>query len=90
MLMKYVIAGNKREYDVFIHTYKLKPEDHRYVFDPITVRGTVDPHGYFVGTWRDRDDIAEIVETMWLCIRTPNPEFDKILTEFRSHKREVY
>lgn len=88
--MKYVISGNKQEYDVFVRKYGLNPTDHRYVFDPMTVRGTVDPHGFFVGTWRQRLDIHEIIETMWLCIRTPNPEFDKVLAEFRESEREVY
>ena len=88
--MKYVIAGTKNEYDVFIRQYGLNPTDHRYVFDPVTVRGTVDPHGFFVGTWRQRLDIAEIIETMWLCMRTPNPKFEEVLKEFRAQEREIY
>jgi hypothetical protein len=88
--MKYVIAGNKREYDEFLMKYILSPNEHKYVYDAISVRGTVNPQGYFVGSWRDRDDISEILETMWLCMRTENKEFEKVLAEFRSHKREVY
>lgn len=90
MHMKYVIAGNKKEYDDFIRKYELNINEHKYVYDAITVRGTSNPQGYFVGSWRDRDDISDILETMWLCMRTENKEFDKVLAEFRSHKREVY
>jgi hypothetical protein len=88
--MKYVIAGSKNEYDTFIREYKLNPNEYKYVYDAISIRGTRDPHGFLIGSWRNRDDISEIVETIWLCMRTPNKEFDKILAEFRSHKREVY
>ena len=83
-LMKFVIAGNKQEYDQFIDKYKLDRPQHRYVFDPMTIRGTCNPEGYFVGTWRLRKDIGEIVETMWLCMKTENPKFNKILNEIRS------
>jgi hypothetical protein len=88
--MKFVIAGNKAQYDQFIRRYGLNPNDHRFVHDAISVRGSVDPTGYFVGTWKERYDIQEILETMWLCMRTPNPTFEKILSEYRSKEREVY
>lgn len=89
-LMKFVIAGNKQEYDVFIRKYGLSPNQHKYVWDPISVRGAVDPTGFFVGTWKARADIQEVLETMWLCMRTPNPAFERILAEYRSKDREVY
>lgn len=32
-----------------------------YVFDVTVLRGVSDPHGFFIGTWRERKDIKEIL-----------------------------
>ncbi len=34
------------------------------VNSPLILRGVSDPHGVFIGTWKDRIDILSIVETL--------------------------
>jgi hypothetical protein len=38
--------------------------EYAYVTGVDTLRGIRDPHGVFVGAWRDRKDILEIVQTL--------------------------
>lgn len=57
---KYVIAGNYKEYKYFIDKKKFNPEEYVYVNDADSLRGLHDIHGYYVGTWRSRQDIDSI------------------------------
>jgi len=73
----FVIAGNKHQYEDY-RKRKYAEEYlktgmqggqkiHRsfyYVHDEYTLRGVRNPHGVFVGTWRDRKDILQILETL--------------------------
>lgn len=83
MITKLVIAGNKAEYDQFLRNNKLNSGEHVYVHDTYTIRGRRDPHGFFVGTWKSRPDIDDILETLWLCMSVKNEAFNKIITEHR-------
>jgi len=38
-----------------------------YVDSASRLRGLNNPHGVFIGTWRSRSDIKEIVETLLQC-----------------------
>jgi hypothetical protein len=40
--------------------------------------GIRDPHGVFVGTWREREDIKEIVETLFMQSVHVNRELERI------------
>lgn len=67
----YVIAGNALQANEFI---KRKAEEmwwagyssitlsnFVYVADVLTLKGVSEPHGFFVGTWRERQDILGIL-----------------------------
>ena len=54
-----------------------------YVDSPSKLRGYNDPHGVFIGTWRSRSDIKEIVETLLQCCYR-NPALEKIHQELLS------
>lgn len=72
-----VIAGNFRQY-VDYKNSKPNPEDYRYVSKPDTIRGIRDPHGVFIGTWRSREDIKEILQVLILSSRTPNKTLEEL------------
>lgn len=66
----YVIAGDYSQFKLFKANLadqmiregiELKTNDIVYVSKPSYLYGFREVAGYFVGTWRDRDDIEEIV-----------------------------
>lgn len=66
----FVIAG---DYQQFM-SYKLRKNTGQkfvYVSTIDTLRGQKDPHGVFIGTWRQRQDIHVILEE--LMVRSTNP-----------------
>lgn len=69
-----VIAGNKFEAVTWIHAdldkiYATKPStksmsDYIIVSNPDQLRGMKDPTGIFVGTWKQREDIFELLNML--------------------------
>jgi len=63
----YVIAGNNAE---FVELIKSKPietrSQYRYVFDINTIRDLCSITGVFYGTWRNRPDLAEIQNQIFI------------------------
>jgi hypothetical protein len=49
-----------------------------YVSSAADLRGYSDPHGVFIGTWKDRPDILEIVETLMIQSTHVNRSLAKI------------
>jgi hypothetical protein len=39
------------------------------------------PHGVFIGTWRNRLDINEVLNTLSICSRVRNPALDNLRSE---------
>ena len=86
--MKYiVVAGTRAEYEKFI----LKKAKDMFAVGQTSVsfsdfvyatadsiRGYSDPHGWFVGSWRNREDIKEILMLLRVAQRTPNDALEKI------------
>ena len=72
--MMFVIAGNhdqaynyinrKLEERILKGDIVSKIDDYKYVHNPTILRGIRNPHGVFVGTWKDREDILEILEIL--------------------------
>jgi hypothetical protein len=70
----FIIAGKKIEFDLFIRkklselyeagNTSLTLSDFVYVSSRDTLRGHRNPHGYFIGAWRERSDIVEIFEQL--------------------------
>jgi hypothetical protein len=86
----YVIAGNNSEF-VQYRAKKYTELNQAGVPVPLghwvnvsshnVIRGTSDPHGVFIGTWRDRLDINDILSTISVCSRAPSPAIDKLRQE---------
>ena len=88
----YVVAGTRWEAKEWImqDIEKKYPNDpsvtisnYVYVDSPNRLRGLNDPHGVFIGTWRSRSDIKEIVENLLQCCYR-NPALEKIKEELLS------
>lgn len=79
----YVIAGNRNE---FINFRDIKCNDLAkegktvslsnfvFVIAPIQLKGISSPHGWFIGTWRDRHDIKDIVQALCVCYHSGLPD----------------
>jgi hypothetical protein len=70
----YVIAGNFEQYRAFVKKktaealdQKLEYSSHNYVSSPEVFRGMRNPKGYFIGSWRQRNDIREILNQLLIC-----------------------
>jgi hypothetical protein len=60
----WVISGNRHEYNNYITEKDRKGEDMRnlvYLTDANKLHGYSEVHGVFIGTWRNRTDINEII-----------------------------
>jgi hypothetical protein len=67
-MKNYIIAGTYQEYSDWLRRKILSPSVHVCVSTPAVLRGTQNPHGWFIGTWRKRDDLEYIF--MELLTRT--------------------
>jgi len=88
----YVIAGTSSQAKGWImqDIEKKYPNDpsvtisnYVYVDSASRLRGLNNPHGVFIGTWRSRSDIKEIVENLLQCCYR-NPALEKINQELLS------
>ena len=89
----FVIAGTATEARVWIDSNIRKRHaagqtsvslsDYVTVTSSTTLRGIVDPHGVFVGSWKERWDLEEIVETLFMCSHSVNRELQKIRDDVR-------
>jgi hypothetical protein len=52
--------------------------DYIIVTNPEQLRGIRNPHGVFVGTWRERDDIKDIILTLITLSYGTNDELQQI------------
>lgn len=87
----FVIAYSKAEADHWIKSNidkrlrqgatTLSLSEYVYVDDAIRIRGIRDPHGVFVGRWRERLDIADIVENLLMNSIHVNKELERIRDE---------
>ena len=63
-MRNYIIAGNYEQYSLWIKKKIFSPSVHVYLTNPNTLRGVHNPHGWFIGTWYERDDMEEIFEVL--------------------------
>ena len=93
MSKTFVIAGNRQQADHWIKgnlekrlqsgITTLSMSDYVVVTDANRLRGISNPHGVFVGTWKDRVDIKDIVETLMIQSTVGNPALGKIWREVK-------
>ena len=91
----FVIAGNKYQAEDWIKKNlekramsgetTISRSQYVYVDDATKLRGIRDPRGVFIGTWRERWDIREVVETLMIQSIHVNPTLGKIWGEVK-HK----
>lgn len=93
----FVIAGTRSEYMEFVHkkvnelllSTTVSFSDFVYVDSADNLRGYSNPKGWFVGSWREKKGINEIIVCLHIAKSqyVPNPEFEKILIEWRAKGR---
>jgi hypothetical protein len=80
--MIYIIAGTReqamnwqREHMKNRHLQgeTVYSNEYMYVYGPDVFRGVKNPHGVFMGSWRHRPDIIEIVRTIRIQTDLPTP-----------------
>jgi hypothetical protein len=81
----WVICGNMTEYQNYVRSKPLN-SDKKYFFvgGPDVLRGFVNPHGVFVGSWRYRKDIGDILHELNIRSSVTNPTVKKLLHELSS------
>ena len=73
----FVIAGNHHEYQHYIHKKiaadptKLTTRDFQYVYGEDVLRGRSEVHGVFIGSFRKRKDLQEIVFMIRMINKIP-------------------
>ena len=60
-MKQYIICGDSREYFDYLKRTNKGPRTHVYLHDVTQIRGLSQVHGVFVGSWRERPDINDIV-----------------------------
>ena len=60
--MKFVVAGNRHEYNHHIDKMGYNPNEYAYVSDPIQLRGLETIEGFYLGSYKDRPDLNQINE----------------------------
>lgn len=95
----FVIAGNRSEYMDFVHKKvnelfqcgqtSITFSHFVYVDGVDNLKGYSDPRGWFVGSWREKKGINEIIVQLFFAKRDYAllPEFEEILKEWRTKGR---
>ena len=66
----FIICGNHNEFKEFVNkklsslTESFRFTDFVYVTGPEIFKGYSNPHGWFIGTWRERLDMREILSVL--------------------------
>ena len=89
----FVIAGNKKQAKDWINNkitsmisntqnlIYVARSNYVYVDDASRLRGIVNPHGVFIGTWKGRSDIKDIIMALMTATYETNPKLRKIWNE---------
>jgi hypothetical protein len=60
-MKQYVICGDSREYFDYLKRTNTGTHTHVYLHDAEQIRGLSEVHGVFVGSWRERPEINDII-----------------------------
>lgn len=78
----YVIAGTFQQFIVYKNRKQVENdgggEEYVYVGSSNTIRGIKNPRGVFIGTWRKRPDIMDVLMQLRVCQSHLNPSLEKI------------
>ena len=70
-MKKFVVCGDSRQYFAYLKANGFSPQNHVYVHSIEQLRGHSEVHGVFCGTYRERDDIQDIVRAIKWINRIP-------------------
>ena len=97
--MIYVIAGNEPQAYDWINRkleerirngeFPNEIDEYKYVHSPVVLRGIHDPHGIFIGTWRDRKDLKEIVKILFFASMGKNEAIKKLYEDLHNEPAGV-
>lgn len=97
--MIYVIAGTEPQAYDWINRkleerirngeFPNQIDEYKYVHSPMVLRGIQDPHGIFIGTWRDRKDLKEIVEVLLYASHGKNQTIKKLYEDLTKESAPV-
>ena len=74
-MKQYIVCGDSRQYFDYIKRTNKDPRTHVYLHDVQQLRGLSEVHGVFVGTYRERSDIEEIVRAIRWMNRIPSSQY---------------
>jgi len=83
----FIIAGNRNEFDEYIRKDAAEKynkvtfaslSDYVFVSDATTLKGIRNPHGKFIGSYKTRPDLLEIVEVIAMCNDDPPSKFNEL------------
>lgn len=72
----FIVCGSHEEFLECIRKRNNFNYDYRFVYDRLTLVGQNNPHGCFYGSWRQRQDIEEII--MELIVKKVNGKNQKL------------
>ena len=97
--MIYVIAGTEPQAYDWINRkleerirngeFPNQIDEYKYVHSPTVLRGIQDPHGIFIGTWKDRKDLKEIVEALLYASHGKNQTIKKLYEDLTKESAPV-
>jgi len=80
--MLYIVAGTMEEYWNWIRANNLDPMKHKYVSGVDILRGISNPHGRFIGSFRQRTDLKGIIMQIAISNTTGHTiEFKNLIME---------
>ena len=89
----FIICGNHQEYQEFVNkklsslTESFRITDFVYVSSPKAFVGHSNPHGWFIGTWRERQDMSQIFSIL-LTMQLKNPGISRAFLEYQIYLKE--
>lgn len=78
----WVIAGSEHQFHDYVRDKPLNGDKkYSYVYRPETLRGFVNPHGVFIGSWKHRSDIIPILDMLIITTHENTDKLHKIRNE---------
>jgi hypothetical protein len=74
-MKQYVVCGDSRQYFDYLRRNNKDPRTHVYLHDAQQLLGLSEVHGVFVGSYRERPDIEEIIRAIRWINRIPSGQY---------------
>ena len=90
----YIIAGNSEQARHWLREkeyytgFAYRPNDFQIVTGVDHLRGIENPHGVFVGTWHQREDMHDILMCLVAASRVENPALRKAIDCYEDKRYE--